>query len=117
MLIFGLSTVSAQVLVTDGEGLEHLLDPEVAGYLPKLKLLVLAGESGARAIGRLDGPTSGPPVILLDDLVRPGRVKSAWAEIDAASPAMIRFTSGTTGPAKGILQSMCSESPRYAMAS
>ncbi len=105
MLLFSLSTVSAQVLVTDGEGLEHLLDSEVAGYLPKLKLLVLAGESGARAASRLDGRPHLPPVILLDDLVRPGTAHAAWEEIDAASAAMIRFTSGTTGPAKGILQS------------
>src|SRR3569833_2508460 len=105
MLFFGLRTAEAQVRATDGEGVEHLLDPEVAGYLPKLKLLVLTGESGARAIGRFAGLPDCPPVIRLDDLLAPGPVDSSWEEIEAVAPAMIRFTSGTTGPAKGILQS------------
>lgn len=105
MLLFGLTTVSAQTLVTDAEGLEHLLDPEVAPYLPRLKLLILTAPAHLSGAARLKLLPDCPPLISLDDLLQPNDLAPVWQDINATSAALIRFTSGTTGPAKGILQS------------
>ena len=38
-------------------------------------------------------------------MLEPCAPRDLWAALEATAPALIRFTSGTTGPAKGILQS------------
>ncbi|MGE0799790.1 MAG: AMP-binding protein [Lautropia sp.] len=110
MLLFGLDKVQARALVTNQEGLVHLLDPEVAHYLPKLKLLLLTGEVDDALRARLLAVAGCPTVLALDELLADEAAggalgDSVWEAIDAASAAVIRFTSGTTGPAKGVVQS------------
>lgn len=106
LLLFGLSTVQARVVFTDGEGVERLLDPEVCGYLEQIELLVLAGEYDlAQTQALLAKAEHRPPTATLEELIQPGPHAHLWTEIEATSAALIRFTSGTTGPAKGILQS------------
>lgn len=105
MLLFALETIAAKVLVTDGEGLEHLLDPEVAGRLPHLKLLLLTGAIDGALRERLREVPGSPSVAGLDEVLSGGEGVSVWEEVDATAAAMIRFTSGTTGRAKGIVQS------------
>lgn len=101
LLLFGLSIVEAKAIYTDRNGLEALLDEEVRGYLPSLRVIILCdGEAADLDTGRLP-----VPVTTLEALTSEGAVSDAWMSLDATSAAIIRFTSGTTGPAKAILQS------------
>ncbi|GAA5233906.1 AMP-binding protein [Verticiella sediminum] len=105
-LFFGLTTAAAEAVFTDGQGVEHLVDPEVRGYLGNLRVLVLAGDYDRATVDRLLSALPTPvPVVELDALTAPGPDEDLWATLKSNEPALIRFTSGTTGPAKGILQS------------
>src|SRR5690606_5396178 len=43
-LLYGLSTVGAKVVITDESGFVRLLEEDVRSYLPRLRLIVIAGE-------------------------------------------------------------------------
>ncbi|MGE3922032.1 MAG: AMP-binding protein [Lautropia sp.] len=106
-LRFALQAVTADAVFTDAAGLENLLDEEVLPALARLKLVVLAGsgESGLapdRARHLLRASACG--LVSLDELLEPGPTPRLWESVDAAAPAVVRFTSGTTGRPKGIVQ-------------
>ena len=100
-----LDVAGARVIFTDREGLRNLADPEVAPSRAALALVVLCdGDSPhakeiVRALGSHVATTS------LRALTAPGRHNGAWRALSAGSLASIRFTSGTTGKAKGIMHS------------
>jgi crotonobetaine/carnitine-CoA ligase len=103
-LLYGLSNASAKVIITDGSGFDRLIDPEVRSYLSSLKLLVLAGTFNRDTIvQQLRDHQIRVPVITLAELTAPGPRGAYWQTIDAAELASIRYTSGTTGSAKGIM--------------
>ncbi|MGB6102948.1 MAG: AMP-binding protein [Pusillimonas sp.] len=106
MLLFGLSTAQAQLIFTDEDGVDNLLDIEVRDYLKNVRLLVLAGKYDLERV-KASLQTVGclVPVTTLEELTAPISHTHPWREIEATSGAVIRYTSGTTGPAKGILQS------------
>jgi carnitine-CoA ligase len=106
-LLFGMTTVDAQIVFTDLAGLQNLLDDEVRSYLPRLKALILAGKVDRTRFDELVAECPDlPPVMTLAELVQPVPGGSrAWEDLDATHPALIRYTSGTSGVAKGVLQS------------
>lgn len=105
-LLFGLSTVGAEVVFTDASGIDRLLDPDLHDYLPTLKAVVLVGSSDAdEAHRRLAEHGGSAPVIPLEELLQPGPKRRFWEGVESFSLASIRYTSGTTGNAKGIMYS------------
>lgn len=106
MLLFGLSTAETRLVFTDEAGIGNLLDPEVRTYLQQMRLIVLAGSYElARVEAALRAADCRVPLTTLEELVAPTSHAHDWTAIEATSAAVIRYTSGTTGPAKGILQS------------
>ncbi|MFT0546089.1 AMP-binding protein [Allopusillimonas ginsengisoli] len=105
-LMFGLTTVNAQAVFTDGAGAAHLLDEEVRDYLAHLKVIVLAGDYDVTVVeSQFTALDHCPPIVELTKLTEPGDHADLWKALESNAPALLRFTSGTTGPAKGILQS------------
>ncbi len=105
-LLFGLQTVGAAVLFTDEAGVDNLLDEELRPFMPQLKLVVLAGQADLAACKqRFARIGAAPDMMSLSELIAPGLTPGSWQQVDATLPAVVRFTSGTTGPPKGIVQS------------
>jgi carnitine-CoA ligase len=106
LLKFALESTGAELVFTDVEGAAYLADPEVRPALARIRLLVIAGRFDARALrDAADPEVRWPVLVALDELTAPGPCSDTWQGIDASAPALIRFTSGTTGSPKGILQS------------
>ncbi|MGE0797584.1 MAG: AMP-binding protein [Lautropia sp.] len=104
LLRFALATVGARMVITDADGVERLLDPEVGDYLPELKLVVVAGQFDAGAIlPRLRATGCSAPLVPMAELLRSRAPARAWEQVRADELAALRYTSGTTGPAKGIM--------------
>ncbi len=105
-LLYGLATAEAQVIFTDGEGYAALVDPEVVQYLDRVRLIVLTGSADHSAADRtLAQLAKAPAVVSLPDLCADGPQNRVWELLLGSSLASIRYTSGTTGLAKGIMQS------------
>ena len=103
-LLNALNTVGAKLVITDADGFDRLTDEEVSPYLRQLLLIVMAGPFDEQAVRRRLGAIGGNVrVTSLAELCEPGPASQAWQKVDGMSLASIRFTSGTTGPAKGIM--------------
>lgn len=103
-LLNALNTVGAKLIVTDADGFDRLMDGEVSPYLDRLELIVIAGPFDEQAVkGRLRSIGCDVRVVALPELSEPGPAARAWERVDAMSLSSIRFTSGTTGFAKGIM--------------
>ena len=102
-LLFMLANTDVSVVFTDAAGLAALQDEEVRGYLPRLRLIVAVGSLPAVPLAQPGG--AAPPVVTLDDLLGNGPRRRVWEGVAGTSLASIRYTSGTTGPAKGVMQS------------
>ena len=105
-LLYGLATADARVVYTNSTGFAALLDPEVIGYLAHVSLIVLDDAPGTADLKRqLDNIAAPPAVVTLADLCREGPQERLWQPLPGSSLASIRYTSGTTGLAKGVMQS------------
>ena len=105
-LLHCLATAQVQVIFTDAVGLAALCDPEVIAYLERVRLIVLAGPVVAAAASEKLNTMQRPPALLtLSELCAPGPKQRIWAPLLGSALASIRYTSGTTGLAKGIMQS------------
>ena len=83
----------ARAIVVDGAGLEKLA--AVRENLPELRLVIVAGDAKAAA-GVRDS-------LSLESLLAAGSDTFQTARTTASTPALMIFTSGTTGPPKGAL--------------
>jgi crotonobetaine/carnitine-CoA ligase len=105
-LFYGLSTVSAKAIFTDESGLERLLDPEVRAYFAqRMVSVVLSGPVSDEMMNRASKAAPDLAFVTLQELIEPTAPRRYWSQVDASSLASIRYTSGTTGPAKGIMYS------------
>lgn len=103
-LLNALSTVDARLVITDADGFDRLMDVEVTPYLQRLLLIVIAGPFDEQAVrDRLGSIGCHVRVTSLAELCEPGPKTPAWEQVDGMSLSSIRFTSGTTGPPKGIM--------------
>lgn len=105
-LLYGLATAEARIVFTGIAGFTELVDPEVIDYLNRVSLIVLTDSFDRAEADRALRPLARPPsVISLADLCSDGPQNRLWAPLLGSSLASIRYTSGTTGLAKGIMQS------------
>lgn len=103
-LLFALRSMEAKAIFTNGEGIERLADPEVRDQVSALKVIVLAGDYDRGAVdAALAGIAHCPPVVELRELMAPQPPAGLWHELRADANCSIRLTSGTTGPAKGVM--------------
>jgi len=107
LLAFTLTTSCPAVIFTDAAGLEALRDAEVRLCLAGVRLIVIAGTMPNASLERApDRDTARlPPLVSFDELLGSDPPGTAWERLDAAQLASVRYTSGTTGPAKGAMQS------------
>ncbi len=101
-LVHALNLSGAETVVADAELVPHLV--EVAEELVHIRRLVVAGRKG-RAVQALQGVQ----ILDYDDLMTDITTTIVSAHLPS-DPAMVLFTSGTTGPSKG-----CVLSHRYAV--
>jgi acetyl-CoA synthetase len=92
-LAYRLATSGARAIVINAMGLEKL-DPLRDG-LPDLRCIVL--DEAASSAGAIEG------TVTLNDLVEGGDPRFVAEPTTPETPAMMIFTSGTTGPPKGAL--------------
>lgn len=103
-LLNALNTVCPKLIVTDTDGFDRLMDEDVRQYLKRLELIVIAGFFDEQAVkGGLRSFGCNVKVVSLLELTLPGPISCAWEQVDGMSLSSIRFTSGTTGFAKGIM--------------
>ena len=107
LLRSALAMVGARLVFTDLDGFERLLDPEVREYLPQLGLLVLAGPHDAVEANRRLHEAGGraTTIVAMAELQQQRPPARAWERLPADGLTSIRYTSGTTGVAKGIMYS------------
>ena len=107
LLRTALATVGARLVFTDLDGFERLLDPEVREYLPQLGHLILAGPYDAfEAKRRLrQAGAHATTIVAMAELQQQRPPARAWEHLPADGLTSIRYTSGTTGVAKGIMYS------------
>jgi len=89
-LEYRLQNSEAKVLITDSSNLEKI--QQIRSKLPNLKLIVV-----------VDGPGSSQDVKSFHDLIENGSSNFSPVATKANDPALIIFTSGTTGSPKGVL--------------
>jgi acetyl-CoA synthetase len=85
---------AAKVLVTSQPLYERKIS-QIRASLPSLKHIILVGENGAK--------TDLPGTLDFYDLIDKASDDFTIAETDAEDPALLHFTSGTTGKPKGAL--------------
>jgi len=103
-LLFALETTAARTVFMDMAGLSLLLDPELATFTARIRLLVLAESDKTIATIRADRRL--PPslsLVGLAELCAAGPAGKAWTTLRASALTSIRYTSGTTGNPKGIM--------------
>ena len=95
LLRYLLAQCHAEALVCDARRLAAVA--RVAGDLPMLKTVVCMGDAVAGGVGS----PPGTEVLSLADLYQDGGLRRA--SISPSGPGVILYSSGTTGPPKGIL--------------
>jgi crotonobetaine/carnitine-CoA ligase len=90
LLAYLLGDCEASVVICDGAYLAQVV--EVADRLPALRRIVVNGEAAVAA----------PPGIELADLAACARIGGGAPRADGAPERIILYTSGTTGPSKGV---------------
>ena len=105
-LLYGLATADARVIFTNNEGFAALLDAEVIGYLARVRLIVIDDVADTGELRRHLAHLAAPPALVsLAELCSEGPQERLWEPLLGSSLASIRYTSGTTGLAKGVMQS------------
>lgn len=105
-LLYGLATADARIVFTNNEGMTELLDAEVIDYLNRVTLIVLVEQFDAAALCiKLAGLAHPPALVAIDQLCASGTQAGVWKPLTGSALASIRYTSGTTGLAKGVMQS------------
>ena len=92
-LRYRLGDSGARVLLTDSENAAKVL--EIWGDLPELRHVVLCD--------RAPGPTGDGRVLKLADVLEAGAAGVTMQPTSAEDPALLIYTSGTSGPPKGAL--------------
>jgi crotonobetaine/carnitine-CoA ligase len=96
LLLYLLRDCGASAVVCDAAYLANVL--ELAPQLPSLKLIIVNGEAGATAAGSVR------LAALADCAAASGRAPL----LDGAAERVILYTSGTTGPSKGVIHTQAS---------
>ncbi|TAM58518.1 long-chain-fatty-acid--CoA ligase [bacterium] len=86
------------VFIVDAPYLERFR--AVAARLPDLRLLVVVGEAATQS-----QPGAGYAVVAYEELLREGDPIVEWPDVDERDAAILCYTSGTTGPPKGVAYS------------
>ena len=104
-LLFALQVSDAEILFTDADGLGRLVDPELQHQLTRLRLIVLCGDERDCDAEIVLDIRARIRLITMRELTAAGPRSGVWQNVRASALASIRFTSGTTGKAKGIMHS------------
>ena len=96
LLLHQLQLSGATTMVTDATGLGRV--EELSDRLEHLRTVVVDGGGGGRSLPGID-------VVDLDGALGEASASAPDITVDPRSPAGILFTSGTTGPSKGVMRS------------
>jgi crotonobetaine/carnitine-CoA ligase len=95
LLAHQLRTAGCSAVVTTADYLPRFVG--IADQVPGLRTAVVVGDRSPSSEGSLE-------VIGFDDLIRSAAGPPPAVEVGAYDPAVVLFTSGTTGPSKGALR-------------